>query len=186
MLTIPPNAIQTHSGGYFDIFESGPDAINLEDIAHSLAMQCRYNGHIRLFYSVAEHSAIIAKWLLDQTGDYQLALEGLLHDGSEAYLCDIPRPFKQHLKEYKTLEERVERVVALKFGLVYPWAPIIREADTRILLDEKKVLMLDNKTYWPDMDGFEPLGVRIVGLPPAEAEALFLDAFNVITTKLKD
>lgn len=181
---IPPNAIQTYSGGYFDIWESGPDAIHLEDIAHSLSLQCRYNGHIRMFYSVAEHCVIVAKWILDQTGDYQLALEALLHDASEAYLCDIPRPFKNLLTEYKMLEQRVESAVALKFGLVYPWAPLIKEADTRILLDEKKVLVVHNDTYWPGMDGLEPLGVRIFGFYPQEAEQLFLDAYQMITAKL--
>jgi 5'-deoxynucleotidase YfbR-like HD superfamily hydrolase len=181
--SMPTNAIQTHSGSYFDLHESGPDAIKIEDIAHSLAMQCRYNGHIRMFYSVAEHSVLVAGWVLEQTGDYQLALEALLHDGSEAYLCDIPRPFKRLLTDYKVLEQRVETLLSLAFGLIYPWAPIIHEADLRILADEKKVLMLHHRE-WPGMDGVKPLGVRIRGLSWQEAECAFLNAFQSITEKL--
>lgn len=180
---MPTNAIQTHSGGYFDLHESGPDAINFVDIAHSLAMQCRYNGHIRMFYSVAEHCVLVAQWVLEQTGDYQLALEALLHDASEAYLCDIPRPFKRLLKDYKVLEERVERLIALRFGLIYPWAPIIHEADLRILADEKKVLMLHHRD-WPGMDGVLPLGVRIRGLDWRDAEQAFINAFQSIVENI--
>lgn len=181
---MPSNAIQTHSGGFFDLHESGPEAIKIEDIAQSLSMQCRYNGHIRMFYSVAEHSVLVAKWVLNQTGDYQLALEALLHDASEAYLCDIPRPFKRVLTQYKELEQRVEKLVALAFGLVHPWAPLIMEADLRILADEKKVLMLHNRE-WPGMDGIQPLGVRIIGLTPAAAKILFLEAFNDLISRRK-
>lgn len=177
---MPTNAIQTHSGGYFDLFESGPEAIHIEDIAQSLSMQCRYNGHIRLFYSVAEHSVLVAKWILEKTGDYGMALEALLHDASEAYLCDIPRPFKRLLPQYKELEQRVEHLVALRFALVHPWNELIHEADLRILADEKKVLMLVDRV-WPGMDGVQPLGVRIIGLPPAEAKHLFLEAFNFLS-----
>lgn len=174
------NSIQTYSGAEFDIWESGPESINVEDIAHSLSLQCRYNGHIRMFYSVAEHSLILSGWILAQTGDRQLALEALLHDASEAYLCDIPRPFKVHLKEYKLLEERVEKMIATKFALVYPWSPMIKDADTRILLDEQKTLMLVQRP-WPSSTGCKPLGVRIRGLNPSEAKQAFLDAYRFLT-----
>src|SRR5689334_14267678 len=85
--------IRTYTGRKFYLFDSGPEDVEIEDIAHALSMQCRYNGHVQRFYSVAEHScyvsAIVAAEMGNAKYDINVALWALLHDASEAYLGDV-------------------------------------------------------------------------------------------------
>lgn len=77
-----------------------------EEIAHSLSMQCRYTGHARRFYSVAEHSLLVSAIMLEfGLGDPR---EGLLHDAVEAYLSDIAAPWKAMLPDYKRIEHELD------------------------------------------------------------------------------
>src|SRR4051812_43149736 len=79
--------IITHTGKWFNVLDPNPDEVDIEDIAHALALQCRFTGHTDEFYSVAQHSVLVANHCPSEYGIY-----GLLHDGSEAYLSDIARP----------------------------------------------------------------------------------------------
>lgn len=95
MTNTPPNRgpyIQTYTGKKFHPFDPKPEEICIEDIAHSLAHICRFNGHTEFFYSVAQHSLIVAHLLKDESPLTQLL--GLLHDAAEAYIGDIPAPIK--------------------------------------------------------------------------------------------
>src|SRR5665811_1025646 len=92
-----PNCIRTFTGIYMNVFEPTPEMISIEDIAHALTMQCRFGGHLPDFYSVAQHS-LNCSYLIDNP---KLKLTALLHDASEAYLLDIPRPIKNNLNNYK-------------------------------------------------------------------------------------
>ena len=92
--------IETYSGKQFYLDGTDTDSIVIEDIAHALANLCRYNGHTNRFYSVAEHSVLVSYAV-----PKEYALWGLMHDASEAYLSDIPRPFKAMIANYKTMEE---------------------------------------------------------------------------------
>lgn len=49
------------SGHRIDPLHIKEDDIHLEDIAHALSLICRGNGHIKYFYSVAQHSLNCAK-----------------------------------------------------------------------------------------------------------------------------
>jgi hypothetical protein len=83
---------QTFTGRQFWPCDPRPEDVCLEDIAHHLALMCRFGGACRVFYSVAEHSVRVAELVWDRTnGDREAALAGLLHDASEAYLVDIPK-----------------------------------------------------------------------------------------------
>ena len=82
--------IQTMSGVIFYPLDPRPEEIRIEDIAHALSHQCRFAGHCREFYSVAEHSVRVSREL-----PQEFMLWGLLHDASEAYLVDLPRPIKR-------------------------------------------------------------------------------------------
>src|SRR5690606_28894528 len=106
-----PNCIRTHSGNYIDVLNPNPDLIDINDIAHSLSMQCRFGGHTKVFYSVAQHSVECAKRV---SPEFQLA--ALLHDASEAFLLDIPSPIKHRLTNYKEIENTLMQVIAKKFS----------------------------------------------------------------------
>lgn len=115
---------RTFSGKVIDPENLKPEDIESIDIARSLSLQCRYAGQITRFYSVAEHSLHVSKmvgWKLD---DYarvlnkdKVVLAALLHDASEAYLCDIPTPFKRLLPQYKALENSVMKVIHKRFNI---------------------------------------------------------------------
>lgn len=105
-----------------------------------------------------------------------MALIALLHDASEAYLSDIARPIKPHVKGYYDLEKAIERKIAEKFDLEYPWPSLLKEIDTRILLDERAQAMNPSKNVW-GMDHMEPLGIKIGFWRPSHAQAEFLKRY---------
>lgn len=162
--------MQTYTGRQFWPLDPHPDEIDIRDIAHALSMMCRYGGHVDQFYSVAEHSVLISHNVPPEH-----AMEGLMHDASEAYLVDVPRPIKRDLIGYRDIEAVLERAVADKFGMSYPWPDEVKNADNRILNDERDQLMKSPPMKWAGDS--EPLGVTCVGLMPREAEAWFLDRY---------
>ncbi len=131
-----PDTIKTWCGRRVNPLALMPADVLIMDIAHSLARQCRYQGHTGGFLSVARHSIEVSQYLVDH-GRPDLALHGLLHDASEAYLGDVPRPMK-HQREfdgYRKAEERADQAIAQVFGLAWPMPPEVHEADRRVLLD---------------------------------------------------
>ena len=174
-----PNSpwIETFSGESFHFMIPSPDEVHISDIAQSLSKVCRFSGHCTRFYSVAEHSGIIADWLYEQTGDKALALQALLHDASETYLVDVPRPIKPFLTNYYEIEGRVMVAIFQRFGLPEKLDNRIKEADARILVDERRDVMSESGRVW-QTDTLEPLGTKIVGLLPDQALEFFGERFN--------
>lgn len=134
-----PNCIRTFSGIYMNVFEPTSEMICIEDIAHALSHQCRFGGHLPVFYSVAQHS-LNCSYLIENK---ELKLAALLHDASEAYLLDIPRPIKQQLSNYKDIEDKLMRIIGDKFGFEYPLHPDVKRIDEEMLQTEWNCLMLD-------------------------------------------
>ena len=168
--------MQTATGRAFYPLDPQPEEISIDDIAAALSKMCRYGGHTTRFYSVAEHCVHIAS---HPDCPDELRLTALLHDASEAYLSDVIRPIKPFLTNYTEIEQRLERVIAEKFGTIYPFPAIIKEMDTRILMDERDQAMAKPPQDWR-LRG-EPLGVRLQFWTPQVAEWEFLGAFyNVI------
>lgn len=168
--------MQTYVGKKFWPMDPRAEDVDIRDIAHSLAMQCRYAGHCCRFYSVAEHCVIMADWLLPRYGK-RVALHALLHDASEAYLVDIPRPVKPYLSGYKAAELRVMQVIHDAFGLNWIMPPEVKMADERIIADELVNLEpMDWHAKWDD-----PLGVPLRYYSPERAEHEFLVAFSFLT-----
>src|SRR5690606_4110631 len=99
--------IRTFTGIYVDVFDPTPEMICIEDIAHALAHQCRFAGHVKRFYSVAQHSVMCSRMV-----DRLYQMEALLHDASEAYLLDIPKPIKEKIVGYKEMEDRMMGLIA--------------------------------------------------------------------------
>ena len=174
--------MQTYSGRKFWPLDPRPEEVHIEDIAHSLSLQCRYAGHCISFYSVAEHSVHVARWLLTKFGPLT-ALHGLLHDAPEAYVVDVPRPLKRHLDHYRAIEERVWRqAVAPRFGLAAIIPAAVHEADNRIIADELKLL---RPMEWHARHD-DPLGVPVAGWHPDAAEDEFLACYVMLERKLKE
>lgn len=168
--------MQTYTGRAFYPLDPDPEQIDLLDIAHALGMQCRYNGHVHSFYSVAEHCVHVST--IVPAAD---ALWALLHDATEAYVGDMIRPLKRHMPAYVAVEDAVMEAIAVRFGLSgAPHMPdTVKRADTQVLLDERAALLSAPPRQW-DVDG-EPAGVEILGLEPAAATLAYLDRFTEIT-----
>lgn len=135
--------VETVSGKKVYFMHATQEQIDIKDIAHSLANQCRFNGHCQGYYSVAEHSVNVAMQLPDE-----LKLTGLLHDAAEAYLSDIPTPVKQFLPDFYKIEHDLEDVIAKKFGLVYPFPPEIKQSDLAALSTEAFYMIPSQGNDW--------------------------------------
>jgi hypothetical protein len=159
-----PNSIRTISGRYVNLIDPNPETIIAEDIAHSLAMQCRWVGHVPYHYSVAQHSVACMR-----QAPPHLKLTVLLHDASEAYLSDIARPGKINMPKYKELEGKIMEVIAGKFGIIYPFPQEIHEIDDAMLRHEWECMVTLK----------EPL---ICCWSNVVAEYEFLNEFNTIYT----
>ena len=107
--------IMTRSHKMFDPLNPNTSLIDITDIAHSLAMLCRANGHFRSFYSVGMHCVNCAREAMARGYSRKVQLACLLHDGSEAYLSDVTRPVKQELPKYKEIEEPLQKAIWEKF-----------------------------------------------------------------------
>lgn len=164
--------IQTYSGEPFWPFDPRVDEIRLEDIAHALSNQCRFSGHTRQFYSVAQHSVLVS---LEVRRD--LARQALMHDASEAYLVDLPKPLKNHGVlgwEYRRCEERLMKVIAERFNLGWPLDPEVKRADLALLAAERWELMGPCSRPWYSEECVSPSLVLVAAYGPEEAKAAFL------------
>ena len=128
--------LTTAHGRKIDLMKISASDINIQDIAHGLSNLCRFAGHTRQFYSVAQHSVRVALSLPPEW-----ALSGLLHDATEAYVVDLPRPVKVLLPEYLILESRVWRAIAHRYKLDLQEPSIVKTADNRALRTEWEELM---------------------------------------------
>lgn len=173
--------MQTFTGRKFYPLDPRADEIVLEDIAHGLAMTCRYGGQCQRFYSVAEHAFLVSHLVPEP-----FALHGLLHDSAEAYIGDMIRPLKHQpeMGDFRQAEEMIEDAVAIAFGL--DWTPeavdSVKEFDDRILVDEITTLMADPAIYLEGkLANVKPAGAFIGGWSPDSAEWHFLRRFYELT-----
>jgi 5'-deoxynucleotidase YfbR-like HD superfamily hydrolase len=146
------NKIRTYTGIDINPFEPSREQIHIEDIAHALSNECRWNGHCHTFYSVAQHCVIGAKALL-AIGETLAAKTFLLHDASEAYLKDLPSPVKEQLPGYKEAEFKLQETIymALTGHEEYEIADIVKahklvkEYDLHLRETEWQEVMLSNR-----------------------------------------
>lgn len=159
--------IQTWSGRRFFPLHPRPADVCLGDIAHSLAFKCRYGGHSRRHYSVAEHSV-----LLSHLVPTEHALAALLHDAGEAYLPDVFAPIKGWLLGFNSIETRVHATIARALGIPDVIPKIVHEYDKRIVQDEACQCFHSMPVPWT-FHG-DPLGVRLRFWRPERARAKFI------------
>lgn len=126
--------------------------INIHHVAHSLARQCRYNGHTGGFLSVARHSLWVSAKLIPR--GVEMEMWGLLHDATEAYIGDMIAPLKHtpEMKPFRDIEENLMKVVAEKFELPYPMPAEVHDADRFVTVDVEIGMRLRD-TYALDCTG---------------------------------
>ena len=166
--TIKGPTILLQSGRYFSYERPDLCEMSLEDIARGLANTCRFAGQSPRFYSVAEHSVYVSQIVPDA-----MAWDGLMHDAAEAFICDMPKPLKVMLPDYKEVEKRVEKAVASAFGLNDPMPPEIKYADVQMLRAEQMQVMRNNDA-WEWTFNYPCPEVTIACLSPDAAFDLFM------------
>lgn len=174
--------IQTYTGRKVYPLNLRVEDIDVRDIAHALANQCRFAGHARFHYSVAQHSVLVANYILDSTGDREVARWGILHDASEAYLTDLPRPLKRHpaLAFYRGAEKSAQRVICDRFGLPQREPEAVKVADLVLLVTEARDVMSPLHPDWEHQvaNGYTALDDVIRPWLPEQAEEAFLATFE--------
>jgi len=182
-MTQTPGHILTYSGDLFDVANPKPDDIRVDVIAHALGKECRFGGHSKLFYSVAQHSVYASCMVPDE-----LAFAALFHDATEAYLRDIPRPVKALLPDYKRLESKIARVIERAFGLkprIFQH-PKIKQVDSLLQAMEGREIMNNPQAVYdwcggaPDMTIYEAVDNTFVPMLPADATDMFLARFECL------
>ena len=171
------NIYQTYSGLKINPFALSSDDIRIVDIAHALSNQCRFTGHVKHFYSVAEHSIACSRLVPDSD-----SLWALLHDASEAYIQDIASPVKRHeiFDKYRDLEFVIQSTVNRTFDLYGHTPKSVKIADRMMLRREAEYLLSPlNYDVWDRkwLEDIPNADIVVFCWSPKEAEAKFLDRF---------
>jgi uncharacterized protein len=175
---VEAGSVMTYTGRWVQPLCPDWRTIDIEDIAHSLSNQCRFTGHTRHFYSVAQHSCLVSDIL-----PRALALDGLLHDASEAYLSDIARPIKNQPEFgdiYRSSENRLMEAVCDKFGLDWDCAEMpleVKAADNILLYTEMRDLLPPEILEGINLDETVPLKEKIKTWSPSRSKIAFLNRF---------
>lgn len=159
--------MQFNDGTYWDgVNINNVPILSVEAIAHALSNICRYGGHVRIHYSVAQHSVAIAA-----VADPMFFKEAMLHDASEAYIGDIPAPMKHQIPEIKKFEEGIQRRIFEEYGLRWPIPNQIEYLDKAITQTEMQMFFDKVNPYIQKMLLEKTNGVQEFFLIPELEEA---------------
>lgn len=162
-----------YSGRRVDPWNLTVQDVDIQSVAHSLALLCRFGGHSNKFYSVAQHCVRVAA-----TVPKEYRLEGLLHDATEAYIQDVVRPVKHRLFKYKELENHVWQQFSFKYGLPSEMSDIVKKADNALLKSEIRQFVnnpgRDIELAHPFWNDVEEVDEASRTWTPEEAEAMYL------------
>lgn len=174
--------VNTFLGIQFWPLDPRPEEIDIRDIAHALSMQCRFTGHIKQFYSVAQHCLFVSEHC-----DPADALWGLLHDATEAYLVDLARPIKHDpsMSGYRVAEGALMIAICQRFGLEPIQPESVKIADHRTLVTEAEQLMAHIHPDWMKDWGWlgEAFPERLEPLTPKMAELTYLRRFAELSRR---
>lgn len=169
--------MQTRSGRAYHFENPRQHEITLGDIAHALSNICRYGGHANRFYSVAEHSVRVSE-VVERTHP-EHAFAALMHDATEAYVGDVPRPLKALLGPvYAALEAKAWAAICVKFAINPFLHESVKAADNAVLLAERDVLLETPPIPWTWAAGLVPADVRIYGYAPNIARDEFIERYR--------
>lgn len=168
--------LATYTGLRLSVLNPKPEQIDILDIAMGLARTARFKVCAERTFSVAQHSIEVSRRLPPE-----LRLWGLLHDASEAYIEDIPTPYKRHLPCYTEIEAKLMRVIAERFGLSWPMPAAVHEVDARMTITEaRQFTWCRNGPDWHiEAEPYE--GLELQPLPEISARFAFLARFGDYT-----
>jgi 5'-deoxynucleotidase YfbR-like HD superfamily hydrolase len=167
-------SISLLNGGHFDYEAPERSRYGIEDIARGLCKMPRFSGQTNRTYTVAQHCVLVSKLVPEEH-----ALEGLLHDGAEAFMADLPSPLKRMLPGYVELEKRAEADMCKRFKMKFPFHPCIKEADIRVFLAERRDMQpcVTEVCY----EGYEPYPNKIIAWDSHMSYIYFMRRFKELT-----
>lgn len=169
------NTIKLGSGVYFDLANPSHELIKIEDIAASLSKTCRFGGHCKGFYSVAEHCVLAAEAAMDAGECGEACRAIFLHDAAEAYVGDVVKPLKVMLPEFCRIEKRIEREIEKAFGVdLFNHEGVIRKYDLAMLFCERRQLFGEDNLLWYGEGEVEPISRNIKFWIPEKAYSMFM------------
>lgn len=182
--------IETHTGQRIDLIAPKASTIRLPDIAHALSSICRFTGHTRAFFSVAEHSLLAEAVARTYRATIRLRLLCLMHDDAEAYVGDVARPLRTLLPRHKSIERRVHIAISSAFSIP-PSTPredaFVKTIDNLLVVSEGFVLLPTGCRDWGiDATPHQSIIDAIRNLPPLDAEAAFTARFYELTAFSSD
>lgn len=170
--------IQTRSSKAVDLTSPQPDTIDFGDIAWSLAHLCRFTGHTRTHYSVAEHCLRVAAILPEN-----LQIHGLLHDAPEAYIGDVSTPVKElcDSDRLRQADMDLDEAIYSAAGVDTPSPSVrrwVKRADLVLLATERRDLLDPSPQSWGEFERIIALPGVIVPLCAFQAEIFYLEALE--------
>ncbi len=185
--------IQVATGRLLDVASLKSWEVELEDIATALSNLCRFTGHVREFYSVAQHcfevsrlAEVLAQKSLNQNIPNWATFvgkRGLLHDAHEAYIGDVATPIKSVMCdgfEFEDMVDGIDEAIFKRFGVnatACGLRDVIDTADERMLATEKRDVLTRSDLPW-SYPKLGPIDRVIVPVGPKEAKRLFVERFN--------
>lgn len=173
-------SILTFTGAYLNMDDTDGATFKIVDVAHALSQICRFGGHTRNFYSVAQHSVLVSHIVPPE-----FQLQALLHDGAEAYCGDVVQPIKilHWMDGYRSFESDLQNRLLKHFGVerTPESDAAVRRADLQMLATERRDLMAPDSRPWPVLAGVAPRQATISPKMPTFAEAMFLQRYKELT-----
>lgn len=168
------STIRVRSGSYFDLTDPKPEQFTLDDIAGALSKICRFGGQVDSFYSVAEHCYHCAQQAALDGLPLETQIALLLHDATEAFVGDMVKPLKVLLPQYSEIEQRVEAVIAEKYGIDFAREEYsIGKIDREMLIAERHALFSRDDVTWTGENEVRQLDPQFHRWGPVDAEIGF-------------
>ena len=176
----------TYTGLQVNPMNIQDEDIRPEDIAPALSLLCRGGGHMKQLYTVGQHCLNCANEAKARGWNTRIIFACLLHDASEAYISDIIRPVKQHLKTYITIEETILRTIYQHYGLgvlSQEEQNQVKKIDNALLNYEMPRLMnLPYSLPEPELASTPDLTLK----QPQETEKQYLEAVQKLQEELSE